>query len=602
MPVSRNRTSLAPTWIKCLRIGVFTVLGIAGVILALILFHIAFLPLLAWLFPFTYNFFYDFAVFGAYPTTKFISFDLLAPSGIITRWNDRCDDGYVFLGPNGKSVASPGPMILDSHGELIWASDEYDIATNVRVQQYKGEDYITFWAGHKKGSLGAGTTYMLDSTYNIAHRIHAVGQGLKADLHEFQLTEDGTALITIYNTTSFDLRPMGWGRAKEGWIEDCMFQEVDIATGELLFQWRAQDHFKPEDSYYWHPFGGYVESIPFDFYHINSIEKDSKGNYLISSRHFHHLAYINGTSGEPIWILGGSSKFNAFSDLSDGDATGFQWQHHGRWVSEDDKIISIMDNGIAGPLHVDAPYSKGLLVQLDTDKMTAKLLTKYCPLEQVKAASQGNIQILPNGNMLVGWGSSAAWSEHTRGGELLCEAHFAASWSFWWERVKNYRIFKHHDWVGRPDYPPNIKVKDDKAYVSWNGATEVKFWQMEGSRQERKIGALDDDREYQVIEVVQKQGFESTFKIPGHEDFRRLRVVALDKDRQSLGVSHTVEMGASGATTFGIVMAVIAGIAALLGGLCLLRSWIRWKRDGTPAFNWEQNTSLFSGDYRYNKL
>ena len=133
---------------------------------------------------------------------------------------------------------------------------------------------------------------LLDSNYKEAYRIQAVGDGNSGDLHEFRLTKDGTALISIFNNTQADLTRMkgGW-RPEDGWLTDGMFQEVDVETNELLFEWRALDHVKPEDTFHFDPFGGYWESHPFDYYHLNSIEKDSRGNYLVSSRHYHHFIY-----------------------------------------------------------------------------------------------------------------------------------------------------------------------------------------------------------------------------------------------------------------------------------------------------------------------
>lgn len=599
MPASKPWRSLSPAWARALRIGVCAILGIAGIFLILFCVHRGFLPIIAWFFPQLEVFFYDLAVFGAYRTQNYVSFDLTSPRGVAAQWSDQCDDGYLFFGPNGKSVESPGPVILDSQGGLIWMSDEYDVATNVQVQRYKGQDFLTFWAGHKKGSLGQGATFMLDSKYKVAHQVHTVGESLKADLHEFAITDDGTALITIYNTTTMDLRPMGWGRSKDGWVEDCIFQEVNIATGELLFQWRAQDHYKAEESYYWHPFAGYVESIPFDFFHMNSIEKDSKGNFLISSRHFHTVTYINGTTGETIWILGGGEQSNQFTDLSDGLATGFQWQHHARWISEDEGVLSIMDNGVAGPLHVDAPYSKGILIGLDQEKLTATHLQSYISLEKAKAASQGSVQLLPNGHLLVGWGSSAAYSEFDIDGTLLCETHFAASWSFWWERVKNYRVFKHHGWVGMPDYPPSAKIKDDALYVSWNGATEVKFWELQGPR---SSNTKQNSNDFESIDVIEKRNFEEKFLLPQESDYTRYRAVALDSEKQVLHYSDPVQPETAYGSTIGVLLGICAGVA-LAGGRWLV-STTRLDAaaaDDRELFGWD--AALFSREsYQYSKL
>ncbi|KAF2487647.1 ASST-domain-containing protein [Neohortaea acidophila] len=606
-------SSRSPTFARWQRIGTFALLGLIGIILSLTFIHRGILPILAWLLPGARNFFYDLVVYGSYPTAQYVSFAPRSPDGIFARRDERCDDGMVFIGPYDKSVENPGPVIQDSNGELVWMSEDFGQVTNFRVQRYQGEDYLTFWHGEKHGSSGQGSVVMLDSTYTVAHELHAVGHGLKADLHEFQLTEDGTAILSIVNDTTADLRAMGWGHPQDGWITDCIFQEVDIATGRLVFQWRASDHFKAEDSYYWHPFGGYVKEMPFDFYHINSVEKDPDGNFLLSSRHFHHVLYINGSSGEIIWILGGHRSTNQFTDLSDGKATGFQWQHHARWLSFEDKILSLLDNGIAGPLHVDAPYSKGLILQLDTNKFTAEVLHEYISLGKARAASQGSLQRLPNGNMLIGWGATAAWSEHTIDGEVVCEGHFAASWSFWWERVKSYRVFKFHGWMGNPVYPPSARLKDGQLYMSWNGATEVHSWELHGVRRQSEPNTnafapnTGEIREpvFEAIQTQEKRHFEQSFDLAPYErEFEHFRVAALDANMQVLRVSElATPVEDSYSDSFAVVTAICASVVILAGILWLLNwwtrqgpesAWVRWAGAKAP--------SLFGREYRYSKL
>ena len=48
------------------------------------------------------------------------------------------DGGYILIGPNGPSVDKPGPVILDTNGELVWMTDEWGLIMNLNVQQYKG--------------------------------------------------------------------------------------------------------------------------------------------------------------------------------------------------------------------------------------------------------------------------------------------------------------------------------------------------------------------------------------------------------------------------------------------------------------------------------
>ena len=84
------------------------------------------------------------------------------------------------------------------------------------------------------------------------------------------------------------------------------FSELDIATGELLFEWSSLDHVQPDESVLLINLGqagsGYNSSDAWDYFHINSVDKDADGNYLISARDACAIHKINGTDGEIIWV------------------------------------------------------------------------------------------------------------------------------------------------------------------------------------------------------------------------------------------------------------------------------------------------------------
>ena len=100
-------------------------------------------------------------------------------------------------------------------------------------------DIITWWA-FSISILDSKLRYVqLDTSYNEVFKIAAAG-GLDADLHDFRITEEGTAVITAYEVVHADLTELGrpWG----GLIWDCLIQEIILSTGELIFQWRAADY------------------------------------------------------------------------------------------------------------------------------------------------------------------------------------------------------------------------------------------------------------------------------------------------------------------------------------------------------------------------
>lgn len=146
---------------------------------------------------------------------------------------------------------------------------------------------------------------MLSTNYSIIYNFDAIGANIRGDFHGFKITPDGTALLTTYNLIKAECTGMPMFRGENGWVIDSVFQEVNISTGELLFELEASDHFRTEEFYITNLIGDYFSSIPFDFVHIDSVDKDTSGNYLISSRHLHSVCCIDGRTGQILWGLGG---------------------------------------------------------------------------------------------------------------------------------------------------------------------------------------------------------------------------------------------------------------------------------------------------------
>jgi hypothetical protein len=382
---------------------------------------------------------------------------------------------------------------------------------------------------------------MLNSSYDVVHTVSAVGEGMEGDLHEFKITQDGSALITVYERLLVDLGNTNVELHADQMIVDGVLQEIDIATWKLVFEWRSSDHLE-------HPAlqmssGGPVADGSFDYFHMNSIEKDSRGNYLISFRHLHTLVYVESVTGNILWTLGGSTS--DFEDLSQGDATGFQWQHDARWISEDNGIISLFDNGIAHK-HPDAAYSRALIIQLDFVNWTATLLEEYTSRDLISSASQGDVQLLrrPHGDdhVFIGWGASAAFTEHSIDGDLLCETHFGASWLFYFERVSSYRAFKTFDWKAIPSaWDPEARVVGNNVYVSWNGATEVAYWALQ-VRSKAANNTRDLVDSHDIYEEILPKGdsFEQFITLTSPVEGMKYRIAALDTHRNVLRYSNEI--------------------------------------------------------------
>lgn len=435
-------------------------------------------------------------------------------------------------------------MILDIHGRAIWAStNSYGQVYNLQVQEFKGNQYLTFWAGNDAvGGHGVGEYYMLDQHYNEQFRIKAAN-GLGADLHAFTITKDNTALISIYQAIAVDIS----GKAKartSGWIWDSVFQEIDIETGEALFQWRASTHIPITKSYT--DMNDAVEDDPWDVYHINSVEKDGLGNYLVSIRFLRALIYIECESGNVLWQLG--DRDNSFHDLSKGEATTFVGQHDAHWY-DGHNYITLFDNR-ADWYHQASDQSRGVRVAIDLDNMTAKLDQTFTdPFNKILSTSQGSVQTLPNGNVLLGYGFNGVVAEFASNGELLCDMYMQPASTFTSGDVQSYRNLK-FNWTGLPDTKPSLLLEDSKLYMSWNGATEIATWLLVGSDEDENLKHTeeaknhDEPRGIDGALVVVKTGFETVYDVLKSSRLRQyVCVIAIDRNGTPLGTSNIVDIG-----------------------------------------------------------
>jgi hypothetical protein len=152
-----------------------------------------------------------------------------------------------------------------------------------------------------------------------------------------------------------------------------------------------------------------------------------------------------------------------------GPGATFWFQHHVKPQGQD--TLSIFDDGGAPP--VKEPQSRAILLNLDTGTMRATLHRSYVHPAGLAAANQGSMQVLADGEVLVGWGNLPYFSQFTGNGTLILDGQFPIG-------DQSYRVFT-AAWTGQPTDKPAAAARVNPAggsvvYASWNGATEVSTW------------------------------------------------------------------------------------------------------------------------------
>jgi len=257
---------------------------------------------------------------------------------------------------------------------------------------------------------------------------------------------------------------------------------------------------------------------PFDFFHLNSIDPLANGRTLISARNTSTLYELNTTTGQVLTNIGG--KHSDFK-LASGAATAFQ---HDATVLPSG-VISVFDNGGVPQVH---SQSRALILSVNPAAKTDSVVAEYEHSNPtLLSGSQGNVQSLEDGNVLVGWGAEPYFSEFTAGGQLLYDAHMHGSY----QAYRTYRF----PWAGTPAEPPAIAASPEgagkpvKVYASWNGDTRTASWQ---------VLAGPSPQQLAPVASAPRSGFETAITTPSAEAY--VAVQALDSSGAVLGTSRTV--------------------------------------------------------------
>jgi hypothetical protein len=383
-------------------------------------------------------------------------------------------------------VTPSGPMLIDDVGQPVWVRTVRQATTNLRVQSLAGQPVLTWWQG-VVADYGVGTSgeyVILDGSYRQVMAVRAQN-GLQADLHEFLIAPNGIAYFTAYRRYTTDLRSVD-GPA-HGSALDATIQGVDLSTGDLVFDWSSAAHIDFAESHQ-----QYSKQLPYDPVHLNSIDLTPDGKLLVSARNTWTIYKIDPANGDIVWRLGGKK-----SDFGLGPGVRFAWQHDAR--SHADGTISLFDDQSAPP---ESKQSRGLLLTVDETAKTALVNRQYFhPNKALLAGSQGSVQVLPDGNILIGWGAQPYFTELRTDGTLVLDGKLATG--------DSYRALR-FDWTGTPtdlpvlalDRAPSSRIV---AYVSWNGSTETVRWRLLAGSSAEQLGPVAEEK---------REGFETTIVLP----------------------------------------------------------------------------------------
>ncbi|KAM0751596.1 hypothetical protein T439DRAFT_379706 [Meredithblackwellia eburnea MCA 4105] len=474
---------------------------------------------------------YSSGVLGIAPTQKYHSSELEPPLfNFLHRREDTASRAagdepvLTFMGYRGSDCKQPGPMLFDRDGELVWHGREFGSVLNVQKQWYRGEPVVTFYTGTEQyPGYGNGQWNILNQSYELVGTVVAKGTEQGLDPHDFYL-EDDIATVEYWTPVRADLSLIGG--PIDGWVFDCRVQAINLTSDELIFSWSALNHVSIEDSFYsiFEGMGTSVENA-FDYFHLNSVQRDSNGNFVLGARGTSTVYYVSGGNGEIIWQVGGKN-----SDFSSGDGAKFAFQHDARLTSTGPTTfnLSLFDNE-ANQYGSVSSESRGLVLQLDTELAELTLLLEVRPTFHIPAAAEGSMQVTGDTNVVVGWGVLPHFTEYDSDGKLVEDIQFGTEAS----NVHSYRVLK-ASWNGRPRTSPSFSfghLSSSTGFVSWNGDTETAYWQvMEGN--------FSNSTDTPATKTI-RRGFETNLNLSDRVPTSKfVTIAALDSNGVCLGMTE----------------------------------------------------------------
>ena len=435
--------------------------------------------------------------------------------------------GYIMLGNFYDLTTKPmdgqsGPLILNNKLQPVWflPVPKDMVASNLAVQSYEGKPVLTWWQGtvSDTGQTYTGEDVIVNQHYQTVATLK--GQdGWVISMHDLVIS-GGDAWVTADKDIPMSLAK--YGGTSDGVLLDSAVQEYDIATGKLLYTWNALGHVPLTSSYADVPANGF----PWDAYHVNSLQLVGNGTFLVSMRNTWAAYLVDAKTGHVEWQLGG--KHSSFSLPA---SASFEWQHDVRLSPGG--IVTMFDDNCcqitgAGTYLAPAGASKGLELRLDAKSRTVSVVAQYAQPAGSSAAYMGNMQLLPNGNVFIGWGQQPYFSEYTKSGKLVLDATFPGP-------DLSYRATL-DQWSGSPVDPPATAArstpKGTDVYVSWNGATQVTDWRLLAAKAGGPLAP---------VATSPKTGFETEITVKG--GYQVFEVQALNKKGNVIGASGQFRAG-----------------------------------------------------------
>lgn len=295
--------------------------------------------------------------------------------------------------PGLLAIALPaGGVIVDNTGQVVWYAE-------------MPAGVLNSFQPHANGTY----TLLRADDLSRFHVLNVLGEeigtltceGYGTRFHDIIIQRAGDRWMLCDDTRIMDLSSIG-GQANAS-VTGTVIQHIS-ASGDVLFEWNALDHFELTDLPASDRDGSAV-----NFTHGNGLEIDLDGNLIASFRSLSEITKIDVNSGEVLWRFGGLA--NEFTFLNDPKGT-FRRQHGIRHAGP--STLQFLDNGLTAP-------SRLVRYLIDPLDRTALLTMSFEDAPTTFTLVGGSTAYYPNGHGLVSFGQDGRVVEVDAGGNRAWE-------------------------------------------------------------------------------------------------------------------------------------------------------------------------------------
>ena len=234
------------------------------------------------------------------------------------------------------------------------------------------------------GVTTSGEDVVVDQHYRHVATLKGA-DGWVISQHEM-IISGANAWVTAYKNVPMNLTP--YGGSANGVVLDSAVQEYNLATGQLLYTWDALNPGGTPNVPLSQSKQKAFPGVPWDAYHINSIQLTGNETFLVSLRNTWSAYLVNRLTNGIEWTLSGDPKLSTFALPKNAQ---FQWQHdvelHNGERSQRVRrrvlrLRLITRKGVkfgkpSGP-------TRGLVLKLNLTNHTGSFVAQYTPREELQ--------------------------------------------------------------------------------------------------------------------------------------------------------------------------------------------------------------------------